>query len=234
MRRFAPVFFALLFILPLPVGAGTYAEITKPTNARYGPGTTYKVAKVLRTGSVVEIAETIKKKDRTWYKIKQDAGLRYPERVAGAWYVAADLVRVRTAYKAECEPLKKKKNGKRIIVDISAQKLYAMDGDKLFMSASVSTGNKTTPTPKGTFSIFRKTPSRYMQGPLPGISKQYFDLPGVPWTMYFTEQGAAIHGAYWHESFGATHSNGCVNLPVAKARQLYTWADVGTTVVVRQ
>jgi lipoprotein-anchoring transpeptidase ErfK/SrfK len=109
-----------------------------------------------------------------------------------------------------------------------------MDGDKLFMSASVSTGNKTTPTPKGTFSIFRKTPSRYMQGPLPGISKQYFDLPGVPWTMYFTEQGAAIHGAYWHSDFGATHSNGCVNLPVAKARQLYTWADVGTKVVVRQ
>ena len=101
------------------------------------------------------------------------------------------------------------------------------------MKAKVSTGIKGTPTPRGTFTIFKKQPSRYMQGPLPYISKHYFDLPGVPWDMYFTEEGAAIHGAYWHTDFGKKHSNGCVNLPVALSKKLYFWADVGTEVTVR-
>jgi lipoprotein-anchoring transpeptidase ErfK/SrfK len=72
-----------------------------------------------------------------------------------------------------------------------------------------------------------------MQGPLPGISEQMYDLPGVPWTMFFTKEGGAIHGAYWHDSFGMRYSHGCVNLPVAKAKTLYDWADAGTRVYVR-
>lgn len=224
---------ALIVALPLPVWAGTYAEIVKPTNARSGPGTQYRVAKVLRGGSVVEVAGSVKKGGRTWYRIQQDDWLRYPERVKGNWYVAADVVRVRYATEAQVSPSYTAENGKRIIVDLSSQHLYAMDGKNVFMSASVSTGKKGTPTPQGTFTIFHKTPSRYMQGPVAGVTSKYYDLPGVPWTMYFTEQGAAIHGTYWHSSFGATQSNGCVNLPVAKARQLYAWADVGTRVIVR-
>ena len=111
--------------------------------------------------------------------------------------------------------------------------LYAYEGDALFMKQSISTGKDGTETPRGTFSIFRKTPSRYMQGPIPGISDDSYDLPGVPWTMYFTEQGAAFHGAYWHNNFGQEWSHGCVNLPVNKAEDLYDWADIGTVVVVR-
>ena len=38
----------------------------------------------------------------------------------------------------------------------------------------------------------RQTPSRYMQGPVPGISDDEYDLPGVPWTMYFTKQGLSL------------------------------------------
>ena len=72
-----------------------------------------------------------------------------------------------------------------------------------------------------------------MQGPLPGISDQYYDLPGVPWDLYFTHEGGAIHGAYWHDKFGERWSHGCVNLPIEKAKELYEWTDLGTTVVVR-
>ena len=72
-----------------------------------------------------------------------------------------------------------------------------------------------------------------MQGPIPGVSGHYYDLPGVPWDMYFTYQGAAIHGTYWHENFGRPASNGCVNLPVPEARKLYTWAEVGALVIVQ-
>ena len=100
------------------------------------------------------------------------------------------------------------------------------------MQAQTSTGLDDTPTPLGTFTIFKKTPSRYMEGPTPGVSEQAYDLPGVPWDLYFTSGGAAIHGAYWHDDFGQQHSHGCVNLPLQDAETLYPWADVGTTVTV--
>lgn len=73
-----------------------------------------------------------------------------------------------------------------------------------------------------------------MQGPLPILAdQQYYDLPGVPWNLYFTEQGAVIHGAYWHNSFGKPYSHGCVNMHTDEARKLYTWATLGTQVIVR-
>ena len=89
------------------------------------------------------------------------------------------------------------------------------------------------PPPRGKFSIYRMPPSRYMQGPLPGVSDQYYDLPGVPWDLYFTKDGAVIHGAYWHDKFGQQWSHGCVNLPVEKAKELYAWASIGIPVIVK-
>ncbi len=102
------------------------------------------------------------------------------------------------------------------------------------METDISTGLELTPTPRGIFTVFKKTPSRYMQGPLPNlIDQQYYDLPGVPWNLYFTDGGAVIHGAYWHNSFGNRYSHGCVNLPTEKARDLYNWTPLGTKVTVK-
>lgn len=212
--------------------AGTYAHILGPTNARSGPGSDYSVQKVLRTGSVVEIAESKVRNGEKWYRIAQDT-VRYPERIHTEWYVAASKVRITHATKETFHPPLAFEKQKSILVDRSSQMLYAYDGDVLFMKASVSTGLKKTPTPRGVFTIFKKQPSRYMQGPLPFISDHYFDLPGVPWTMYFTAEGAAIHGTYWHSNYGQPWSNGCVNLPPAQAEELYRWAPVGTLVTVR-
>lgn len=73
-----------------------------------------------------------------------------------------------------------------------------------------------------------------MQGPLPWLlDQQYYDLPGVPWNLYFTEQGAVIHGAYWHDSFGKPYSHGCVNVAPDEARELYEWTPLGTPVIVQ-
>lgn len=57
-----------------------------------------------------------------------------------------------------------------------------------------------------------------------------YDTPDVPWTMYFSGD-FGIHGTYWHNSFGAPVSHGCVNMRVAEAEALFAWADVGTAVV---
>lgn len=60
----------------------------------------------------------------------------------------------------------------------------------------------------------------------------YYDLPSVPWNLYFTYDGAVIHGAYWHVNFGAQNSYGCVNLPPENAEWIYNWAEVGTPISV--
>jgi hypothetical protein len=202
---------------------------------RSGPSFEHSVIGQLRNGQVLKVGGKVEHDGETWYKIVFDEWLRFPERLNGDWYVSAAYVTVlldegdKTVW--DHGPAS---TTKKIIVDRSEQKLYAYDGEELFMEQLISTGLELTPTPRGTFSVYKKTPSRYMQGPLPNlVDQQYYDLPGVPWNLYFTEGGAVIHGAYWHNSFGTPYSHGCVNLPTKEARALYQWAELGTVVVVR-
>ena len=230
---------------PPPQNISAYIEVTNGCGPYYGGGclnvrsapdsTAPSVAK-LRDGMVLKVAGTVTGADgKTWYKIGFDEWLRYPERVAGDWYVSGDYVNYfTTTGDQELAAGTKVSTTKRIVVSRSEQMLYAYDGDTLFMKQAVSTGLDDTPTPLGSFHIYRKTPTRYMQGPIPDLSDQYYDLPGVPWDLYFTLQGGAIHGAYWHDEFGTQHSHGCVNLPPDQAKILYDWADLGTPVTVQQ
>ena len=202
--------------------------------ARSGPGTEFPIVNRFRTGTVLMVSTSTEREGHTWYKITFANGLRYPERVTSDWYVAADYAHLFKSTGTLTLPEDAATSTtKRIVVDRTKQMLYAYDGNDLFMEAKISTGVELTPTPRGLFRVYKKTPSRYMQGPIPGISTEYYDLPGVPWNLYFTYQGAVIHGAYWHNDFGKVHSNGCVNLPITDAAKLYQWADLGTEVLVR-
>ncbi len=205
-------------------------------NIRSGPGTEYKIVERLRTGVVLRVATTTVVDGREWYQIKQDSNILYKDRVTTDWYVAADVVQL---FRDDGEILLTKKSppvtkDKSIVIDLSTERLYAYEGDVLVQEELISTGLEFTPTPKGTFRVFKKTPSRYMQGPLPGVSGQEYDLPGVPWDLYFTSDGAVIHGAYWHDQFGKRWSHGCVNLESQNAKRLYMWADIGIKVIVKE
>ncbi len=201
---------------------------------RAGPGTDFPKVSRLRNGMVLKVGGKVERASTTWYKIVFDEWLRYPERLTQDWYVASDYVTVLLDEGDKVLDDKIASTSKKIIVSRSKQTLTAYDGKEVFMQVPISTGLALTPTPRGTFRIYKKTPSRYMQGPLPNIKdKQHYDLPGVPWNLYFTEGGAVIHGAYWHKSFGSPYSHGCVNLSPENAHTLYSWADLGTTVVVR-
>jgi hypothetical protein len=202
---------------------------------RSGPGTEYEKIDSVRNGVILRVADTTEDKTgRVWYKVTfSNEWIRYPERRKGNWYIAGDFVRVLPNTESSYTDGAIPNTDKKIIVDRGDQMIYAYENNVLFMEQVVSTGKLGYDTPRGTFQIFRKMPSRYMQGPLPGISSQVYDLPGVPWTMYFTTQGGAIHGAYWHENFGSSWSHGCVNVPLEDAERLYKWADLGTTVIVR-
>lgn len=228
---------------PVPPTIGTpYIEIEDSCNWNYtgtcvnlrsGPGTNYPVVMKLRKNMVLKVASTTVVDGRTWYKIGFDGEVHYPERVTSDWYVAGDYARLfydrgLLATTTSVKP----SNAKRIVIDRAREILYAYDGDTLFMEQAISVGLELTPTPTGTFSIYRKMPASYMQGPVEGGSDQFYDLPGVPWDLYFTRDGGAIHGAYWHDNFGSPWSHGCVNLPPAAAAILYAWADLGTPVTV--
>lgn len=205
-------------------------------NVRSAPTTTAPVVARLRSGTLFAIATTTitDTTGQEWYEIVFNEWVRYPERVHGSWYIASDIAGPPFDTQAEeLSPGAVSSTTKRILIDRSEQVLYAYDGTALFLKVPVSTGLDLTPTPRGTFTVYRKTPSRYMQGPLPGISDQYYDLPGVPWNLYFTKEGGAIHGAYWHTMFGKQWSHGCVNLPLDAAKKLYEWAPLGTSVLVQ-
>lgn len=201
--------------------------------------TSSTAASQLRKGMVLRVGEVLTDEHgTTWYKIIFDEWLRYPYRVIDEWYLQHssstrllyDVGPIEMSTSTEIIP----SSTKKIVVDRSDQMLYAYEGDTIVIEDSISTGLLLTPTPRGTFTIYRKTPSRYMQGPIPGISTDFYDLPGVPWNLYFTYEGAVVHGAYWHNQFGKQWSHGCVNLPPARAEELYNWAEVGMVVIVQE
>lgn len=224
-----------------PEKTSAYIKITKScgphfegtcVNVHAAPSTDSEIVAQVRNDIVLQIAESVTDTYRfTWYKVAFK-GVRYPERIPTDWYIRADSVKViYDIGDQEISSTTLSQETKRIVININTQMLYAYDRDVLFMKTPISTGYELTPTILGTFNVLTKTPSRYMQGPQPGITG-FYDLPGVPWVMYFTRYGAAIHGAYWHDSFGETQSHGCVNLPPDQAEKLYTWAALGTKIII--
>jgi lipoprotein-anchoring transpeptidase ErfK/SrfK len=115
--------------------------------------------------------------------------------------------------------------GRWIEVNLSRQRLIAWENGRVVYSTAISSGKRGTPTRRGVFAIQSKYRAKTMRG-------RGYVAPNVPYTMFYSG-GYAIHGAYWHNRFGRPVSHGCVNLPVGQARRLYSWAGVGTRVVVR-
>ncbi|MDP9366595.1 MAG: L,D-transpeptidase, partial [Chloroflexota bacterium] len=119
-----------------------------------------------------------------------------------------------------------------VVISISAQTLWAYEGNQLVNSTLVSTGTAEVPettTPIGSHTILSKVDVQDMEGT---ISGEYYFVPDVPYVMYFDGLGNALHGTYWHSNFGAPMSHGCVNLPLDVAAWIYGWASVGTAVTV--
>ena len=108
-----------------------------------------------------------------------------------------------------------------IILD--EQVLFAYEKGKLVYETRISSGQRGFETPTGWFHTFHKRPTYHMSGGYDDAS--LFDLPGVPWDTYLTENGVAIHGTYWHNDFGTPHSHGCINLAPEAARWVYRWTS---------
>ena len=119
---------------------------------------------------------------------------------------------------------------KEIRVLIDEQVLVALENGEEIYSFDIVTGREEKKTIAGSFKIFKKH-EKY-------TSKTYGSE--MPYTMFFTEDGKAIHGtqmstlrsylhSYLTESVG---SEGCVGLTDDNAQALFEWAPVGTPVIV--
>lgn len=112
---------------------------------------------------------------------------------------------------------------KWIEVDLSAQKLYAHEGDKTIYTFPISSGLPWLPTVTGEFHIWAKLVSTRMTGGSK-TDGSFYDLPNVPYTQYFYK-GYGIHGAYWHHNFGHPMSHGCINMDPNDAKTLFYWTN---------
>ncbi|MEP6984739.1 MAG: LysM peptidoglycan-binding domain-containing protein [Chloroflexota bacterium] len=115
--------------------------------------------------------------------------------------------------------------GRQVVVDLSDQMVYAYQDGVLVRSLRVSTGLPGSETVLGDYKVYHMLESQRMVGP-------GYDLPGVPYVMYFY-QGYALHGTYWHHNFGHPMSHGCVNMPTPEAEWFYeNFVEIGTPVHV--
>lgn len=107
-------------------------------------------------------------------------------------------------------------------IDLANQAFVAYEGDEPVYASLISSGKPGHDTPTGLYRVQRKYLSKIMRGhdPKEGI----YHVEEVPWTTYYYGS-YAVHGAYWHNTFGAVRSHGCTNVAPADARWLYYWGD---------
>jgi len=106
----------------------------------------------------------------------------------------------------------------RFVISLSDQMAYYYKGSTLVAATTISSGRESKPTPTGIFSILNKTPIYR--------SKKYDNAP-MPWAEFFEPHGIALHAG----SVSA-ESHGCVHLPAAFAKKLYSVTDIGTPVLI--
>ncbi|HEY5166498.1 MAG TPA: L,D-transpeptidase [Pseudolabrys sp.] len=95
------------------------------------------------------------------------------------------------------------KSTQRMIVTVNGEQLYDWP---------VTTGGRGYDTPSGTFKPFRMEIDHY--------SEEWDNAP-MPYSIFFTQTGNAIHGTYEQRNLGRAVSHGCVRLSVKNAATLW-------------
>jgi hypothetical protein len=101
-------------------------------------------------------------------------------------------------------------------------------GDHVALSTPANTGVAGAETAQGIFPIFARYVSTTMTGTNPDGS--HYSDPGVPWVNYFNG-GDAVHG-FPRGSYGFPQSNGCVELPIGTAGEVFPMLQIGDIVWV--
>lgn len=126
----------------------------------------------------------------------------------------------------EVAPIHPDAVNKHIIVNLIYQTLSCLEDGKEVYFTSVTTGGYNEEeakwiTPVGNHTIWRKSLSTHMSGDIVGG----YDIPGIPWTTLFDNNGSAIHSTFWHNFYGTARSHGCVNARPEDAKWVWRWTE---------
>lgn len=167
---------------------------------------------------------------KPWYRVFDE--------LVGTYYVPA--IHMRPIPPEELDPITPDVpfEDKRIEVNLTTQELIAYEYNQVKLHTKISSGLITvrskpkqlsTTTPTGEKHIEEKMPSKHMGDGNLAADIEDYELPGVPWTCFFTPEGEkiagyAFHGTYWHDNFGNPMSHGCINMQTPDAKWLFRWA----------
>jgi lipoprotein-anchoring transpeptidase ErfK/SrfK len=107
-----------------------------------------------------------------------------------------------------------------VVVSLPMQRAYVYRGDTMIAAATVSTGKDGKDTPTGIFPILQK---REMH------RSNLYNAAPMPFMQRLTWDGVALHAG---NNPGFPDSHGCIRLPAAFARKLFSITSVGTNVIV--
>ncbi len=150
-------------------------------------------------------------------------------------YVGQRLVIPGGASPAPAAPAPQPSGGsKRIVIDLSEQRLYVYQAGQLLYKWVVSTGMPGADTIPGHFKVLTKLPNAYAY--TWGLQMPYW--LGIYWA------GSLQNGIHalpimangqllWEGYLGQRVSYGCIILNTENARTLYNWAEVGTPVDIQ-
>src|SRR5436853_989474 len=115
----------------------------------------------------------------------------------------------------------------QITIDKSTQHMTVEKDGRALYQWPVSTGRAGFDTPSGKFKAFRMERDHF--------SKEWDDAP-MPFSIFFTQKGHAIHGYLDTKNIGRPASHGCVRLTKANAEKLFALVEEdgvrNTTVVL--
>lgn len=126
---------------------------------------------------------------------------------------------------------------KKILVDLSDQKLMLYEGSKLVSTRRISSGKWSTPTPIGTFKTknkitlaYSKPYKLYMEHWMAFTPDGKYGLHSLPF--WKTKNGGRLYEGTNH--IGTPVSHGCIRQTVSEAKSLFDWAPIGTPVVIQK
>ncbi len=194
---------------------GFWAEVCVPVaEARWVPAGPY-VAHKLYYGTVYRVVGAVEDEEGDWWYRLQEGVSWSP----GPYVLARSLRRI---LPEELVPISPGRPDKRVQISIADQRLTCFEGTRSVFSTRMASGVHGLGTPLGEFRVLIQRHTRRMRG---GGDDDWYDLPGVPFPVYFTWTGVAIHGTYWHNDYGRRHSHGCVNLTSEAARWVFRWVE---------
>jgi hypothetical protein len=197
---------------------GFWADVCVPMiESRPKPGSPY-VTRTLYYATVYRVIGAVSDSDGAWwYQLKE--GITWsPGPYVPSWSM-------RRITPEQMAPISPGQPDKRIEINIDVQLLTCYEGDRSVFATRISSGLSGTATPRGEHRLVLKRGTSRMTG---GSGSGYYDLPGVPFPAYFTWNGVAIHGTYWHNDYGRRHSHGCVNVTPEAALWIFRWCDPPT------